>query len=522
MKPRLAFMLAASALASAAHAAEPNPDVLRFDISRYEVHGNTLLPPAEIARLLAPYTGAGRDFGDVQRALEALIAAYQAAGYSVVTVNLPEQELDRGVVRLDVVQTRIGQVRVSGQRHVDAANVRRALPPLREGETPKLDRISAALRLANEHPARKITMKLQGAEREDEVDALLEVADQQPWKGMLNIDNTGNAQTGKTHVGAVLQHANLFGRDHVASLQYTTTAEKPSQMAVWGVGYHIPLYGAGDSVDLFGSYSNVDSGTILGGLVALSGKGAVFGARYNRTLARQGDYQPRLVFGLDHKAFKNSVLFGGANYGNDVTVHPLSVNYLGMWTLPNGDASASLTVLRNIPGGNSGRQADFDLARPGAPAGFSVLRFAGAYNRVLGGDWQLRAIGNGQWTPHALIPGEQFGIGGAASVRGFGEREMANDNGISGNLELYTPTLCPARSTWQCRALVFYDAAHARRNDALAGELRSTTIGSIGVGLRYLVGASLNVQLDLGHIVQAGASAGADKNKIHLRVGLSL
>ena len=138
------------------------------------------------------------------------------------------------------------------------------------GETPNIKRISAGVKLANENPAKKVTMKLQSGELDDEVNVKLEVADESPWKTSLNFDNTGSASTGKTHAGVVLQNANLFGRDHVASVQYTTTLEKPSQVSVWGSGYHIPLYALGDSVDLFGSYSNVDSGTISAGLVSLA------------------------------------------------------------------------------------------------------------------------------------------------------------------------------------------------------------------------------------------------------------
>jgi len=55
---------------------------------------------ADVQAVLAPYTGAGRDFGDVQHALEALEALYRARGYDMVTVQLPEQELNGGAVRL--------------------------------------------------------------------------------------------------------------------------------------------------------------------------------------------------------------------------------------------------------------------------------------------------------------------------------------------------------------------------------------------------------------------------------------
>src|SRR5471032_1788435 len=81
-----------------------------FDITHFEVQGNTLL---------APFTGTQRDFGDIQHAVEALENAYRDRGYTVVQVTLPEQELEQGVVQLTVVETAIGQITITGNRHVD-------------------------------------------------------------------------------------------------------------------------------------------------------------------------------------------------------------------------------------------------------------------------------------------------------------------------------------------------------------------------------------------------------------------
>jgi hemolysin activation/secretion protein len=146
---------------------------------------------------------------------------------------------------------------------------------------------------------------------------------------MLSADNTGTEATGETHAGVMLQHANLWGRDHVGSLQYTTTAERAGPGAVWSAGYHIPLYALGDSVDLFASYSNVDSGTVAAGIfdLAVSGKGAVYGARYTHALAKRGSWSRAWSTASTIKAYKNTSVFGGQNFGNDVTVHPLSIGY---------------------------------------------------------------------------------------------------------------------------------------------------------------------------------------------------
>ena len=120
---------------------------LRFDILKYEVQGNTLFKAEQVLALVTPFTGKQRDFGDVQRAVEALEEAYRAAGYSAVQVLLPEQELERGVVTLKVIEARVGKIEIEGNQYFDADNIRRSLPTLREGISPNTRAISAAVML---------------------------------------------------------------------------------------------------------------------------------------------------------------------------------------------------------------------------------------------------------------------------------------------------------------------------------------------------------------------------------------
>ncbi|NGZ84116.1 ShlB/FhaC/HecB family hemolysin secretion/activation protein [Duganella aceris] len=522
MRNSLTRLLAGSLLAAAVSSAWGADDsAIHFEITRFEVAGNTLLSQPQIDELLGKFTGKERDFGDVQRALEALEAVYHQRGYNVVTIELPEQELNGGVVRLRVVETKVGRVSVRNNRYFDEANIRRSLPALREGATPNLKQVSSNLKQANENPSKQVTMKLQSGEKADEVDAVLDVKDESPWKVMGNADNTGTEATGKTHLGVVLQNANLFGRDHLATLQYTTSAEEPGRVKVYGAGYHIPLYESGDSLDFYASYSNVDSGTIAAGAfnLAVSGKGAVYGARYNQALAKRGELEARLSYGVDVKAFKNSVQLSGTELGNDVTVHPVSIAYQASLPIKQGEIGGQVTLLHNIPGGSNGGKDAFAV-RVGAKDSYTIVRFGGSVTRALADDWQVRAIANGQYSNDALIPGEQFGAGGATSVRGFIEREISNDSGLGVNLELYTPNLC-RQVNWNCRLLGFYDNAYIKRNHAQPGELESTSIASAGVGARFVLSTYVNLQLDYGHVLRAGATNRADANRLHVRLGLA-
>ena len=497
-------------------------DVPRFDIRAFRVEGNKLLTRQTVDAILAPFTGAKKDFGDVQGAVEALEQVYKDRGYNTVSVLLPEQALEGGEVLLKVIEGRIRTVMVTGHAFFDYANIRASLPALKEGEVPIVDDLSASLRVANEHPMKKVSVRLAPGEKEDELDAIVAVTDEKPWRVGATLDNTGSTQTGPHRLGLTWQHGNLFGRDHQLSLQYMTSPEKLDDVKIYAASYRIPLYALGDSIDLFTTYSDVNVGSISAGALSLAvtGKGATFGARYNWNLKRREDYEHQVVFGIDEKAFINSVLASGQQLGNDVTLRPVSVAYNGRWMLTGSETGFFVSLARNLPGGKNADQDAISRARAGAPADFQVLRGGVNLSRAFAVDWQWRVNLSGQWANSPLVSGEQFGVGGNASVRGFEEREVSNDKGFQGNLEVYTPDLCAALGA-NCRVVGFYDFGALTRNQALPGESASEHVGSAGVGVRYVLGKRMTFQADYAQVVDPGANINRGAWKLHARIGFS-
>lgn len=503
----------------------PGDAVGAFEVSRYEVVGDTTLGAAPIAQLLAPYTGKARRFNDVQSAIDALEGAYRARGLSLVRVGLPEQELNQGTVRLVVTETRLRKVQIIGNAQFDNANIRRSVPGLVEGHTPNINGISSSLRLANENPAKKTTIALQSAPNDDEVDATLQVVDQRPWMAGLELNNAGSDATGRTQLTAQFQHFNVAGLDHTLSLQYTTTLEQPNRVGVYGLGYHIPFYAWGGALDLYGSYSDVDSGTVSAGAFNLQvrGKGSIAGGRYTHNLARTADYTSRLSVGLEQKAFQNNLGFQGVQLGRDVTVRPLSAIYAADWTHATSGTSYYLMGVRNLPGGDNGGETDFSANRAGASTGYGLLRYGLTHTQQFASDWQLRAALNGQVTRDALVAGEQFGAGGATSVRGYTERAASDDQGHLLNLEVYTPALCPSGpgTALQCRMLAFYDVATLSHNNGLPGERANANLSSVGLGLRLSMGKTLSAQMDVGQALADSDTQSKGSTRTHLKINFA-
>ena len=338
-----------AAYAGTVWAQTPQADVVaapRFDIERFDVTGNTLLKQGEIDAAVAAYVGKQKDFSDIQRALETLEQVYRDRGYGVVQVLLPEQDITRGVVRLRVIEPKIGKVVIEGNKYFNDTNVRNSLPGLKPGATPNSQKLAQNLQLLAEHPAKQTTVLLRAGETESLVDATVKVTDENPLKFVATLDNSGTDDTGRFRTGIAMQHSNVFNRDHVATLQYVTNPENPSKVQIYGVGYRIPFYDKYSSLEFFAGYSDVNSGT-LQGLFNVAGSGTIMGARYNFYLPKIGEYEHKLALGVDYRAFQNQVnpIGGAGTIVPDVTILPLSIAYNGLWRMSNSESRLLSHVL---------------------------------------------------------------------------------------------------------------------------------------------------------------------------------
>jgi hemolysin activation/secretion protein len=491
-----------------------------FEIARYQVEGNTLLDGRAIEKILAPYTGRARTFADIEQARVALQQAFDSAGFGAVQVLLPEQELKQGMVRIQVIEARIGSVSVSGNQSFSESNIRASVPGLRVGASPNTRRIAESLHVANENPVKQTSLQMKTGAKAGEVDATLRVSDERPWKLFATLDNTGRPETGKLRLGVGYQHANVGDRDQILTLQYVTSPEKLREVGIYGLSYRIPLYSLGDSVDFFGGYSDVDSGKVAD-VFNVSGKGTVLGAHYSQNLRKYDNLEHKLIYGLEYRAYRNSVDYLGTELGNDVTVHPVSLGYAAQWHLAATESGLYFTLIQNIAGGSKGGDAEFEAARSGAHPDYNLVRYGVNVARTIAADWQLRAALDGQYTNKALVPGEQFGLGGADSVRGFAEREISDDKGYRAGFEIYTPEFGGSTgiSGARARALLFYDMGEVRRNNALPGETDKTSIASAGAGLRFGLGKPFSVRLDYAYVVDPAGSQTRGHEQIHFSLG---
>jgi hemolysin activation/secretion protein len=204
----------------------------------------------------------------------------------------------------------------------------------------------------------------------------------------------------------------------------------------------------------------------------------------------------------------------------DITVHPVSLTYSGRFSQVGRDLSFNVSYSRNIPGGSKGGDTDFEATRTGATSKYSVVREGVAFSQVLPSDFIMRAVANAQQTRDLLIPGEQFGMGGADSVRGYHERETASDIGWRFSLEGYGPDFgARMGENWRARPLLFVDTARGHDNAPKRGP--ENKLGSFGVGMRANQGKSFAFRLDAARVTEDAGTRLKGDTRVHFAAAYS-
>jgi hemolysin activation/secretion protein len=541
MTKAIAGLLAAAAILAAGSLSPAAAQDVTFDITRFQIEGNSILLADKAETLVAPFVGQRRTYGDVQKALEALEGEFRRLGYGTVQVYVPEQELTTGIVRLQVSEGVIGKVVITGNKFFNDANVRASLPDLKEGAAPNMRQLSENVQLTNENPAKQVEVTLGVSEEEGKVDAKIEVKEEDPSRFYVTLDNTGTKASGKHRLGVSYQNANVGNSDQVLTLAYMTAVDPPGGMKILGnrvqpwqdgngvkvdifsIGYRLPLYALGDSIDLIYGNSSTDtpaSSPTLGSGLGINGKGEVFGVRYNHIFARAGEYSSRLVFGFDYKYMNsrcsiagNPTAFGAAGC-TPHTFRPVSATYSGQWQKPGEAIDFNVGVVHHLfPMGSRFDYADAALST--APGGndrysaasgyqtkdeFTALRFGGSYATAIAGDWLVRVAASGQYANNALPAGERLGVAGSNAVRGFLERAVAVDRGYFANIEAYSPDIAASLGLQgNLKWLVFLDSARGFNLNPSVNQ--KVNIASLGVGLRYNLKKDISARLDIARVM---------------------
>jgi len=496
----------------------PAPDAeqaapARVDILNYRVEGNSVLPRIEIERAVYPFLGPGRTTDDVERARAALEKAYRDRGFQTVAVRIPQQEVRKGIVRLEVTELKVGRLRVTGADWYSPARIKARAPSLAEGKVPNYNEVSADIAALNKSRDRVIAPALRAGDTPGTIDVDLEVTDSAPISTTLELNDRYSSRTKRLRASASVTYSNLWQRDHSISIQGQLTPEDPSESWLVSASYVAPIAGTPLTLVAYGVHSDSDIAAVGG--INVIGKGDIVGLRAIYSIPGERVYQ-NLTAGIDYKSFGEDLLIGSDSASTPIDYVPLSLayglNYRGARAEINFNASLNMGLR-----GLDATEAEFRRKRSRASANWIYLRSELGLLYRLPAGFELSARMAGQLAGEPLISNEQFAIGGLDSVRGYLESQALGDLGYSQQVELVAPSLLGRGVFQEFRPFLFADMGVTRIIDplALGGVVDDgTVLASAGGGFRLRAFDHLNIAALLAVPLRNEASVPTDVDGI--------
>jgi hemolysin activation/secretion protein len=482
-----------ASMAQAAHAVPQGAQPTGFVIRGFNIRGDNPLSQNETGKVLAPFLRAEVTPEVLRQATTALEAALHGAGFGSHRVVLAAQERGEMVV-LDVLKLTIGKVAIAGNQRTSAAHVRASLPELREGASPNLSRLAVQTAIANDNPSRQLTLSLTESGKPGVLDAAVQVKESKPWNVSLALSNAGSVAAGRDRTELAGTHHNLWDMDHQLTAAYANSLDNPGNAKQLGLSYRIPMYRYHGVLSVHFTQSDVVGGF---GSFTSTGPGRTLGANYVVYLDPQSAGRSFVTLGFDNKLFQAGVINNTA-VDVDRRSTPVTLGYT-LRSEPGASAwSANADIAFNTGSGSGNSLQAYQAENPRIDTrAFKILRAGASYSTELGQKWRLGVRSQLQFSPNALISGEQFGLGGVGSVRGAADRALTADRGLSTSLEITSPECLPG-----LRVSSFVDAGWLNNNDANGNsQLSNDKLASVGLGLRYALQNAYFVSLDYGRIV---------------------
>lgn len=451
----------------------PHDDV-RIAVSGIRVSGSSTFAAAELEALVADLIGGEHTLAELYQGAARITAYYRERGYVIARAYLPAQDIQDGVVVIDVVEGCLGEQQIKNQSRLSDDRTNGYLRGIKRGEALQAAPVERALLLLNDTPGVGGTRAtLQPGASVGTSDLVVEIDPSAPYAAKVELDNFGNRYTGENRLGGVLALNSPFkiGDQFIvralASDQDLTYARIAYQIPAGSSGLRLgaaysdiryrlgkefaPLqaHGTATSTSLFAVYPFIRSqGSNLSGTLTWE----------NKQLDDRTD---------------------GPVTASDKHIHLANFGLTGNYHDTLGGAGITSFDLSLVAGrlGMDAESLAADELTARSNGGFTRLAYNLTRLQRLTDLDTLSVSLSGQQAGKNLNSSEKFFLGGANGVRAYPQGEAEGDQGWLANLELrhrFLPNL---------QGVVFYDAGSVRinHNPFVTGE-NTRNISGAGVG----------------------------------------
>jgi len=480
-----------------------------------------LLDTDEFRVKIEPYLDKPLTWRLIRQIVKTTIYYYRGKDRPVVDVIPLEQGPANGIVQILVIEGRVGEVTVEGNKWFTDGQIRDKVH-LERGDVIYASRLLEDIDFINNNPFRYVRPVLSPGVELGETDVALQVEDRIPYRFYVGYEDTGSRATdlGRyifgVNMGNVLNKEVEFGYQYAANPSF-------SEIGIHSGYVRVPLEN-GHIIALFGSIAYWNARHLD---VDYDGNDWTLNPRYIIPFRPVGTYRHELQLGFDFERNTNHIDFVRQSvYDGAVDTTQFAAEYGGALDDPLGQTSFTLSAYWS-PCGISSKadKSDYHKARPGADPEYLYSHLSLERTWDLPYDATLVNRFIGQMSTDRLLGNEQLGLGGYNTVRGYDEREVNSDEGLMVSVELRSPEVSlgkvAGRSDLENRLqfLVFWDYGMAHNISRYPGEDKNTDLQSVGVGLRYKLSEYVSFRLDYGHRLSSIDSAYTvfnDQGRFHI------
>ena len=485
--------------------ANPEFAAIRFTLTRVDFSGGQPIDPAMLDASWRGLVGTEQSLSAICDIRDRAATMLRAKGY-LAAIRVPEQTIEGGVVRLDILAARLARVQVRGDAGANEALLARYLAKLEQQQLFNLNDAERALLLAREIPGLDARLTLRPSVNAGEVVGEV-IVRRTPLLLDFNAQNYGTKDVGPLGLMARARVNGLTGMGDQTSLSLYASGDLREQR-ILQAGHELRLGGNGLRLgmnythawtrpdlaaldfrtvtriaNLFASYpvrlTQAERWTVTGGIELIDQKIGLAGAPLNRDKLRI------LTLRSDHIRIDPASVAGRNGFNS---AEP-------RWLL------ASSTEWRK---GLAGLGAS-DACGPGggtclAPGTVPVSRLEGKADAFLlrwqsQAEWRpsrrvtLAVMPRGQWTDDPLLAYEEFSAGNFTVGRGYDPGSLIGDRGLAVSGEARVGSLIARNSTaMAAQPFAFVDAAWVWNRDAAFAGVGAQSIYSAGGGVRVAYG----------------------------------
>ena len=438
-------------------------------VSRFEISGNSVISTADLEAQIASFQGRRLTLAEIYRVADRLTDYYHKAGYTLAQVTVPAQNVSSGVIKLEVLEGRVGAISFKGNKRYRTELLDEHVTHIAPGGVLTIKALEDDLLDLNTLPGLSARAVVQPGATYGTSDVVVKTVEN-PYSLGASLDNYGRTIIGEWRLQGNATINNPFGFGD--RLDFNVLHAEGGLLEYGRFNYDAPINRFGTHANVYYSRYNykVDTGelgTAFAG-IDISGEGDDFGINLTQPFIRNRVDTLYGSIGFERTLTRQRGLL---KKSNDIGLLRLNLYYSHVYAntaVSTLNAALSTNFRGNKDGTENNRQA-------------GKLRVDATHLQPLKYSWALFLRASGVASIDPLVDTERFRIGGTDSVRAFPSAELAGDEGIDGSIELRRPLAWIPGVPLQGR--IFYDAGMVYRKQPSLGEHDMESLSGVGFGL---------------------------------------